>query len=71
MDKILSLCGQNLILQSLKSFEFRDYRHITFKFLNRICLPRGWGVKTNLLRIGKLETENFYSLNKFFHKILY
>ena len=49
----------------------RDSRQITFEFLNRICLLRGWGgVKANLLRIGKLQTEIFV-YGKCFHEILY
>ena len=37
--------------------EVRDGQEITVEFINRIYLLKGWGVKANLLRIGKLQTE--------------
>ena len=69
--KICHYLGKNSILQPLTSFEFKDCRQITFEFLNRIRLLRGWEVKANLLRIGKLQTVIFHWLNKYFHEILY
>ena len=40
--------------------EVRDGQEITVEFINRIYLLKGWGVKANLLRIGKLQTEKFF-----------
>ena len=47
-------------MRSLLFTCFRDRRQITLEFLDGLCMPKGVGVKANLLRKGKLLTKNLY-----------
>ena len=48
----------------------RDRQQITFEFLNRICLLKGWGVKANLSRIDETWTKIFYRVCDSFQRTL-